>query len=230
MSIGAAITTRPSHRLVLSVFRLVQEFVGRWDGISIFVCEGIRMSLRSGMFSFLQSIPSVFAKQWLPKKLVGVSLLDSAGQRSTARWAGNRKSSACLKGFKAFSLSHRLEEGDTLVFELMDANPDNLVFLIHVFRVVELSNNAFIPHEVDNDASHLLTDSEDDSDDSSLQSPTKTKSKQKTPAAYGENGGPPLVGKGFCADVLPLAVRMPEPEPFHPFPVAGKSPTHEGNQ
>lgn len=179
---------------------------------------------------FTVSIPSAFAKQWLPKKLVGVSLLDSAGQRSTARWAGNRKSSACLKGFKAFSLSHRLEEGDTLVFELMDANPDNLVFLIHVFRVVELSNNAFIPQEVDNDASHLLTDSEDDSDDSSLQSPTKTKSKQKTPAAYGENGGPPLVGKGFCADVLPLAVRMPKPEPFYPFPVAGESPTHEGNQ
>jgi hypothetical protein len=98
----------------------------------------------------LQSIPSAFAKQWLPRKLVRVTLMDSGGQKSTARWAGNRKKSACLKSFREFSLSHYLEEGDALVFELMDANPNNPVFLVHVFRVVELHSARMSPKDWEN--------------------------------------------------------------------------------
>ena len=98
----------------------------------------------------LQSIPSAFAKQWLPRKLVRVTLMDSGGQKSTARWAGNRKKSACLKSFREFSLSHCLEEGDALVFELMDANPSNPVFLVHVFRVVELPSARISPKDWEN--------------------------------------------------------------------------------
>jgi hypothetical protein len=191
---------------------------------------------------FTVSIPSAFVKQWLPKKLVGVTLIDSAGHKSTARWAGNRKSSACLKGFKAFSRTHKLEEGDTLVFELIDSNPENLVFLIHVFRVVELSDSGFTPQESDKDACQLLTDSDDDSD-SSLQparspdplakTPSKSsdssKRKQKT-TAHEANGESSFVGKGFCADVLPLAVRMPESETFEAFPVSGETPAHEKHE
>jgi len=190
----------------------------------------------------LQSIPSVFAKQWLPKKLVGVTLIDSAGQKSTARWAGNRKSSACLKGFKAFSQTHKLEEGDTLVFELMDSNPENLVFLIHVFRVVELVDSEFPSQEFDKDVCQLLTDSEDDSDmslqatrppDPLAKTPTETsdssKPRQKT-TTHEANGESNSVGKGFCADVLPLAVRMPKSEPFDAFPVSGETPTHEKHE
>lgn len=101
------------------------------------------------MFS-LQSIPSAFAKQWLPRKLVRVTLMDSGGQKSTARWAGNRKKSACLKSFREFSLSHCLEEGDALVFELMDPNPNNPVFLVHVFRVVELHSARMSPKDWEN--------------------------------------------------------------------------------
>lgn len=96
---------------------------------------------------FLVSIPSAFAKQWLPRKLVRVTLVDSGGQKSTARWAGNRKKSACLKSFREFSLSHCLEEGDALVFELMDPNPNNPVFLVHVFRVVELPSTRMSPKD-----------------------------------------------------------------------------------
>ncbi|KAG0625023.1 hypothetical protein M758_2G021900 [Ceratodon purpureus] len=99
---------------------------------------------------FLVSIPSAFAKQWLPRKLVRVTLMDSGGQKSTARWAGNRKKSACLKSFREFSLSHCLEEGDALVFELMDANPNNPVFLVHVFRVVELLSPRISPKDWEN--------------------------------------------------------------------------------
>lgn len=98
----------------------------------------------------LQSIPSAFAKQWLPRKLVRVTLMDSGGQKSTARWAGNRKKSACLKSFREFSLSHCLEEGDALVFELMDANPNNPAFLVHVFRVVELPSARMSPKDWEN--------------------------------------------------------------------------------
>ena len=76
--------------------------------------------------------------------------MDSGGQKSTARWAGNRKKSACLKSFREFSLSHCLEEGDALVFELMDANPINPVFLVHVFRVVELPNTRLSPKDWEN--------------------------------------------------------------------------------
>lgn len=99
------------------------------------------------LLSLMQSIPSAFAKQWLPRKLVRVTLWDSGGQKSTARWAGNRKKSACLKSFREFSLSHCLEEGDACVFELMDPNPNNPVFLVHVFRVVELPNTRIAPKE-----------------------------------------------------------------------------------
>lgn len=79
-----------------------------------------------------------------------MTLLDSGGQKSTARWAGNRKKSACLKSFREFSLSHCLEEGDALVFELMDANPNNPVFLVHVFRVVELPSARISPKDWEN--------------------------------------------------------------------------------
>lgn len=194
---------------------------------------------RSWLFAFLQSIPSVFARQWLPKKLVGVTLIDAAGQRSTARWAGNRKSSACLKGFKAFSRTHRLEEGDTLVFELVDSNPDNLVFLIHVFRVVEVSNSGCTSQAFDNnDASQSPTDSEDDSDSSleATASPGPTPSKTadsfkswQNDGIHEENGEFNFIGKGFCATALPLAVRMPKPEPSHePSPPPEETdPTHE---
>lgn len=76
--------------------------------------------------------------------------MDSGGQKSTARWAGNRKKSACLKSFREFSLSHCLEEGDALVFELMDANPNNPLFLVHVFRVVELPSARISPKDWEN--------------------------------------------------------------------------------
>lgn len=167
----------------------------------------------------MQTIPSAFAKQWLPRALVGVTLRDSAGQNSTARWAGNRKS-PCLKGFKAFALTHYLEEGDVLVFELTDSNPGNPVFLVHVFRVVELSNSEFTSQESDKDGCPLLTDSENDSDSS--------KSRQNGESNIGEGASAtPNHGKGFCADVLPLATRMPKTEVFNECPVSGEAATLE---
>jgi len=172
----------------------------------------------------LQTIPSAFAKQWLPKALVGVTLYDSAGQISTARWAGNRKS-ACLKGFKAFALTHYLEEGDVLIFELTDPNPSNPVFLVHVFRVVELSNSGFTSQEFDKDVCPLLTDSENDSDSS--------KSRQNGESNIAGNvfavgaSATPNHSQGFCANVLPLATRMLKTEVFNECPASGEGATLE---
>ncbi|KAJ7964338.1 B3 domain-containing protein [Quillaja saponaria] len=93
--------------------------------------EVIQKSLQSGNSSFIKSmvrshvyscfwlgLPSKFCEDHLPKKLWDMVLEDENGSKYEATYIGNR--SGLSGGWRAFALEHKLDDGDALVFELIE--------------------------------------------------------------------------------------------------------------
>ncbi|KAJ7964340.1 B3 domain-containing protein [Quillaja saponaria] len=63
-------------------------------------------------------LPSKFCEDHLPKKLWDMVLEDENGSKYEATYIGNR--SGLSGGWRAFALEHKLDDGDALVFELIE--------------------------------------------------------------------------------------------------------------
>lgn len=87
----------------------------------------------------LQTIPSDFAKVHLPLERRQIILQDEYECQWQANWVVSKQHSGISGGWAAFSLDHRLEEGDVCVFEVLDSNhQDCITIVVHIFRVVEI--------------------------------------------------------------------------------------------
>lgn len=91
----------------------------------------------------LQTIPSDFAKVHLPLERRQIILQDEYECQWQANWIVSKQHSGISGGWAAFSLDHRLEEGDVCVFEVLDSNQDSIhqdyiTIVVHIFRVVEI--------------------------------------------------------------------------------------------
>lgn len=66
-----------------------------------------------------QGLPTRFCEDHLPKSTVDVLLVDEEGSEYEALFIGKR--TGLSGGWRAFALDHKLDDGDALVFELVEA-------------------------------------------------------------------------------------------------------------
>lgn len=65
-----------------------------------------------------QGLPTRFCQDHLPKSTVDVLLVDEEGLEYEALFIGKR--TGLSGGWRAFALDHKLDDGDALVFELVE--------------------------------------------------------------------------------------------------------------
>ncbi|KAK7372246.1 hypothetical protein VNO80_05620 [Phaseolus coccineus] len=89
----------------------------------------IKSMVRSHVYScFWLGLPSKFCEEHLPKTVFDMVLEDENGSEYEAVYIGNR--SGLSGGWRAFALDHKLDDGDALVFELVEASR----FKIYIVR------------------------------------------------------------------------------------------------
>ncbi|XP_029124522.1 putative B3 domain-containing protein At5g58280 [Cajanus cajan] len=89
----------------------------------------IKSMVRSHVYScFWLGLPSKFCEEHLPRTVYGMVLEDENGSEYEAVYIGNR--SGISGGWRAFALDHKLDDGDALVFELIEGSR----FKIYIVR------------------------------------------------------------------------------------------------
>ncbi|EXB56029.1 Putative B3 domain-containing protein [Morus notabilis] len=95
----------------------------------------VKSMVRSHVYScFWLGLPLRFCKDHLPKKTVDMELENEDGKVYDAVYIGER--SGLSGGWRAFALEHKLDDGDALVFELVEP----CRFKIYIVRVSMLSS------------------------------------------------------------------------------------------
>ncbi|GMH23396.1 hypothetical protein Nepgr_025239 [Nepenthes gracilis] len=93
----------------------------------------VKSMVRSHVYScFWLGFPSSFCEDHLPKTVVDMILEDEDGKEYEAIYIGKR--TGLSGGWRAFALDHKLDDGDALVFELVEPAR----FKIYIVRVYEL--------------------------------------------------------------------------------------------
>ncbi|XP_065847175.1 putative B3 domain-containing protein At5g58280 [Euphorbia lathyris] len=103
--------------------------------------EEFQINLQSGKPSFVKSmlrshvykgfwlgLPAEFCKDHLPKKDLDMILEDENGSTYDARYLGNKN--GLSGGWRGFALDHKIDDGDAVVFELVDSDK----FKLNIFR------------------------------------------------------------------------------------------------
>ncbi|CAK8537976.1 unnamed protein product [Lathyrus sativus] len=79
----------------------------------------IKSMVRSHVYScFWLGLPSRFCEEYLPKTVYNMVLEDEEGSEYKAIYIGSR--AGLSGGWRAFALEHKLDDGDALVFELVE--------------------------------------------------------------------------------------------------------------
>jgi hypothetical protein len=94
---------------------------------TVIICNGV----------WVQKIPPAFRQAHIPCEATDLKLQDAVGQQTHAFLSGE----VLTAGWQQFSLHHLLEEGDTCVFELITNKTEDLTFMVHIFRVVEVDHS-----------------------------------------------------------------------------------------
>lgn len=81
-------------------------------------------------FNF-KGLPTKFCEDHLPKSVSEMELVDEDGKDYEAIYIGKR--SGLSGGWRAFALDHKLDDGDALVFELME--PTKFKVLVKAYYV-----------------------------------------------------------------------------------------------
>lgn len=72
----------------------------------------------NSIFHVVKGLPSRFCEDHLPKATVDIVLESEKGAEYDAVYIGKR--SGLSGGWRAFALDHKLDDGDALVFELIE--------------------------------------------------------------------------------------------------------------
>ncbi|KAL3334008.1 hypothetical protein AABB24_030666 [Solanum stoloniferum] len=95
----------------------------------------IKTMVRSHVYScFWLGLPTRFCQDHLPKSTVDVLLVDEEGIEYEALFIGKR--TGLSGGWRAFALDHKLDDGDALVFELVEPTK----FKVYIVRASQCSS------------------------------------------------------------------------------------------
>ncbi|XP_042022247.1 B3 domain-containing protein Os05g0481400-like [Salvia splendens] len=95
----------------------------------------VKSMVRSHVYScFWLGLPSGFCEEHLPKETVDMVLENEEGSEYGAVFIG--KKAGLSGGWRAFALDHKLDDGDALVFELIEQTR----FKVYIVRAVECQN------------------------------------------------------------------------------------------
>lgn len=95
----------------------------------------VKSMVRSHVYScFWLGLPSRFCEEYLPKTLVGMVLEDENGAECDAVYIGKR--AGLSGGWRGFALERKLDDGDALVFELVEPAR----FKIYIIRASSISS------------------------------------------------------------------------------------------
>ncbi|KOM47131.1 hypothetical protein LR48_Vigan07g083500 [Vigna angularis] len=106
----------------------------------------IKSMVRSHVYScFWLGLPSKFCEEHLPKTVHDMVLEDENGSEYQAVYIGNR--AGLSGGWRAFALDHKLDDGDALVFELIEASRFK-IYIVRAFpNLVEEKGNDILVEE-----------------------------------------------------------------------------------
>ncbi|CAI8585987.1 unnamed protein product [Vicia faba] len=110
----------------------------------------IKSMVRSHVYScFWLGLPSRFCEEHLPKTVYNMVLEDEEGSEYEAVYIGSR--TGLSGGWRAFALEHKLDDGDALVFELVEAARFK-VYIVRAFpdayeEEKEEENNTLVEEE-----------------------------------------------------------------------------------
>ncbi|KAK1437003.1 hypothetical protein QVD17_02788 [Tagetes erecta] len=129
----------------------------------------VKSMVRSHVYScFWLGLPQSFCKNHLPKSTVNIVLEDEDGNEYDTVFISSR--TGLSGGWKAFALAHKLDDGDALVFELVDQTR----FKIYIVKASHDGN-------VDHDASDENEEAEE------TKRKTASKKRKKTVDSPSEN-------------------------------------------
>ncbi|KAF7828735.1 B3 domain-containing protein [Senna tora] len=126
---------------------------------AVIKAESVRSKLESKFPSFVKSLvrshvagcfwmglPALFCKRYLPDKDVTITLEDESGKEYQSKYIAYK--TGLSAGWRQFSAVHKLQEGDVLVFQLVQPTK----FKVLIIRANDLS-------ELDGALSHMNLDS-----------------------------------------------------------------------
>ncbi|CAN4102157.1 unnamed protein product [Withania somnifera] len=97
----------------------------------------IKSMVRSHVYScFWLGLPTRFCEDHLPKTTVNVVLVDEEGLEYESLFIGKRI--GLSGGWRAFALDHKLDDGDALIFELVEPTK----FKVYIIRASHCSSGA----------------------------------------------------------------------------------------
>ncbi|KAK9280499.1 hypothetical protein L1049_014191 [Liquidambar formosana] len=109
----------------------------------------VKSMVRSHVYScFWLGLPSKFCEDCLPKTLLDMVLEDENGSEYEATYIGKR--TGLSGGWRAFALDHKLDDGDALVFELIEPTK----FKIYIVKASQVSIQEDDVNVVDNKEVH----------------------------------------------------------------------------
>lgn len=104
----------------------------------------VKSMVRSHVYScFWLGLPSRFCEDHLPKATVDIVLESEKGVEYDAVYIGKR--SGLSGGWRAFALDHKLDDGDALVFELIEPTR----FKVYIVRASNSSSEEEEEHETE---------------------------------------------------------------------------------
>ncbi|XP_028077403.1 putative B3 domain-containing protein At5g58280 [Camellia sinensis] len=110
----------------------------------------VKSMVRSHVYScFWLGLPSKFCEDHLPKTIVDIVLEDENGAEYDSVYIGKR--TGLSGGWRAFALDHKLDDGDALVFELIEPAR----FKVYIVRASNCSSDiddTAVDDEVNSDA------------------------------------------------------------------------------
>lgn len=113
----------------------------------------VKTMVRSHVSScFWLGLPTRFCKKYLPPRELKMVLEDEEGVEFDAVYIGNR--TGLSGGWRGFSMHHNLEDGDSLVFELVE--PDR--FKIYIVKAIDEDVNEAEPDDKNADVDTNDTD------------------------------------------------------------------------
>ncbi|PNX86906.1 B3 domain-containing protein, partial [Trifolium pratense] len=102
--------------------------------------EALQIKLQSSKPSFIKSmgLPNRFCVEHLPTTGSNMTLEDEDGSEYDAKYIGSR--SGLSGGWRAFALEHKLDDGDALVFELVEPARFK-IYIVRAFPNVDEEEN-----------------------------------------------------------------------------------------
>ncbi|KAG8388799.1 hypothetical protein BUALT_Bualt02G0162700 [Buddleja alternifolia] len=112
----------------------------------------VKSMVRSHVYScFWLGLPTKFCEDHLPKSTVDMVLENEAGKEYEAIFISKR--TGLSGGWRAFALEHKLDDGDALVFELIESTRFK-VYIVRAFDCEDEDNN-MDEMEVESDAEEI---------------------------------------------------------------------------